>query len=543
MTNWITRLTPEMQNKYSLSGDWPNLTISDFMEKRLTECPDKVAVADTNHQFTFRQINSLTGNLAASLFNMGIGKGDVVSFQLPNWYQVMVLNLAVTRLGAVINPIVPIYKDREVRFILNQAESKAMIIPANFRNFNYVEMIRRLQPDLPDLKHIIVIGEETPPGTISLDSLLQDRGLPLPEIKADPDNVKLLMYTSGTTAEPKGVQHTHNTLLCENLHALGFWELNSDDVAFMPSPVAHVTGFKSLEMPLVIGCSLVLMDVWQPEKALELIEKWKCTFTVGATPFLQQLLHSPAFKQHDVGSMRMYACGGASVPPELIRETWREAGWRAFRVYGSTEAPTITLGIGKYGPLQKAAETDGMSVGYELRIVDDAHKPVPVGHSGEIVIKGPEVFVGYRDAALNEESFDAEGWFHTGDLGRLDNDGYLEITGRVKDIIIRGGENISAKEIEDLLHMHPGIEEAAVVAMPDLKMGEKVCAYVRLRTGKSLAFEEMVDFLASYHLARQKLPERLEIMDAFPVTASGKVKKNELRRDIAAKLGLSAVRT
>ncbi|MHB1419101.1 MAG: AMP-binding protein [Bacillota bacterium] len=541
MNNWHTRVTPAMKQKYSLSGDWPNLTLTELMQKRLAECPDKVAVADSNRQFTFQEINRLAENLAASLANMGIGKGDVVSFQLPNWYEVMVLNLAATRLGTVVNPIVPIYKDREVRFILKQARSKAVIIPASFRNYNYVEMMQRLQPDLPDLKQIIVIGEATP-GTISLGSLLEDRGLPIPEIKVDPDDVKLLMYTSGTTAEPKGVQHTHNTLMCENLHALAFWEISGEDVAFMPSPVTHITGFKSLEMPLVIGCSLVLMDIWQPETALKLIEKWKCTFTVGATPFLQQILHSPEFQRQNVSSMRIYACGGASVPPELIREAWRKSGWRAFRVYGATEAPTITLGIGKDGPLQKAAETDGMSIGYELRIVDAEHRPVPAGYEGEIVVKGPEVFVGYRDVTLNEESFDADGWFHTGDLGRLDSEGYLEITGRVKDIIIRGGENISAKEIEDLLHMHSSIEEAAVVAMPDTKMGEKVCAYIRLREGKQLTFEEMVNYLAGYNLARQKLPERLEIMDAFPVTASGKVKKNELRRDIAAKLGLIQVK-
>ncbi|MHB1421216.1 MAG: AMP-binding protein [Bacillota bacterium] len=543
MSNWSTRLTEDMKIKYTASGDWLNLTINDFARKRLAECPDKVSIVDRDQRFTFRQIDGMARNLAASLYNLGIRKSDVISLQLPNWYSAQAINLAINKLGAVSNPVVPIYKEREVGFILRQARTKAMIIPARFRNYDYVEMMQRLQPDLPDLEYIIVGGDEVPQGMLSLDSLLQDNHLPLPEVDIDPNAVKLLMYTSGTTAEPKGVQHTHNTLTCELFNVTRFWGLNQDDVVFMPSPVTHITGCAyALEYPFIIGCSAVLMDTWHPEAALALIEREKCTFTVGATPFLQQLIHSPALKEHDVSSLKIFACGGASVPPELIREVWREAGWHAFRVYGSTEAPTVTLGIREDGHLAKAAETDGLIYGFEVQIVDFDNNPVPLGRDGEIAVRGPELFVGYKDDALNKESFDADGWFHTGDLGRVDSESYIEITGRKKDIIIRGGENISAKEIEDLLHMHPSIEEAAVVAMPDAKLGEKVCAYARLREGKKITFEEMLDFLTGYKLAKQKLPERLEIIDVFPATPSGKIKKNELRLEIAGKLGLPPVR-
>ncbi|KJR96207.1 MAG: hypothetical protein VR68_14830 [Peptococcaceae bacterium BRH_c4a] len=538
------RITGEMKYKYTQSGNWLNKTIDDFMKERLNQYPEKIALVDKKVRFTFRQIETMANNLATSLYNIGIRKGDVVSFQLPNWHQTAIINLAATKLGAVINPIIPIYKEREVEFILKQSVSKVMIIPSVFRNFDYVQMMKRLWPNLPEISHVIVAGDDAQGGMVNLEELLQGNGSPPPlEAPVDPNDIKLLLYTSGTTAEPKGVQHTHNTLTCEIMNVRNFLELDQEDIVFMSSPVTHITGFLyALEMPVIIGCTAVLMDIWQPEKAIKLIEKEKCTFTVAATPFLQHMLHSPEIKKHDVSSIRSFACGGASVPPELIREAWNEVGWRVFRVYGSSEAPTVSLGIKRDGPLKKAAETDGMVVGYDVRIVDFDNNPLSVGQEGEIVVNGPELFVGYRNPSLNDECFDPNGWFHTGDIGKLDDESYLTITGRKKDIIIRGGENISAKEIEDLLHTHPYIEEAAVVAMPDLKLGEKVCAYVRLRGGKSLTLEEVVSFLSGYNLAKQKLPERLEIAGEFPMTSSGKVKKNELRKDIAAKLGLPPVR-
>jgi len=281
----------------------------------------------------------------------------------------------------------------------------------------------------------------------------------------------------------------------------------------------------------------VLMDVWNAEKALELMEKEKCTFTVAATPFLQGLLHSPDFAKHKIPSF-LFVCGGAYIPPELIKEAWA-VGWKTYRVYGSTEAPTITLGKGS---IEQASQTDGFVKNYECRIVDLDNHPLSYGQEGEIVVKGPKAFVGYKNQDLNKDSFDEEGWFHTGDIGRLNADGYMEITGRKKDIIIRGGENISVKEIEDLIHLHPSVEAAAVVAMPDKALGEKVCAYIKLRKGTTLDSRGLNDFLSSYKLAKQKLPERLEVIDEFPMTPSGKIKKHELRKDIADKLGLPPVR-
>lgn len=536
----VTRVDLQMIEKYTKDGHWGKRVLSDFFKINLEKNPSKVVLIDRDHRLSFEDIEKLSNNLAFSFWKLGISKGEVVSFSLPNWYQTVIINLAFTKLGVVVNPIVPIYKEREVSFILKQAKSIAMIIPDIFRGFNYVEMLEKIKPNLTHLKHTIIIGEKSAGGMISFEELMKGDGISLPYEEIDPNAVKLLLYTSGTTAEPKGVQHTHNTLICENLNYSAFRRLNEKDVILMPSPVTHLTGYLyGLELPLIIGCKVVFMDIWNPEKALELIAREKCTFGVGATPFLQALIHSPVVKNCDLGSLT-FSCGGAPVPPELIREAWSKGNLRAARSYGSTEVPTVSLGD-PAGFLEKAAETDGLVFGNEVRIVDFDNNPLPFGREGEIVVKGPEVFVGYRDPSLNEDSFDQERWFHTGDLGRLSSDGYLEITGRKKDIIIRGGENISAKEIEDLLHMHPSIEVAAAVAMPDVKMGEKVCAYVKLRKGTQLTFDAVIDFLLQHKLAKQKLPERLEILDEFPMTPSGKIKKHELRKDIAEKLGLQPV--
>jgi cyclohexanecarboxylate-CoA ligase len=523
---------PENTNK----GYWTNKTLCEFFEKVLERNPEKTAVVDRDRRISFKEIESLSNNFAGALRGLGIRKGDVISYQLPNWYESILVNMATTKLGAIINPIVPIYKEREVSFILRQAKSVAIIIPDTFRGYNYVRMVERIKSNLPNLRHIIVLGDMLDNGMVSFDSLLKDDNSLAKFETIDPNDVKLLIYTSGTTSEPKGVQHTHNTIMAENLNVSNFWGITSKDVIFMPSPVTHITGYLyGLELPFILGNKVVLMDLWDPIKALDLMRKEKCSLTIGATPFLLDLLRCFPLVENIVSPLT-FVCGGASVPSELIYKAWSKAGWRAFRVYGLTEAPTISAGIRPADSEKNAAETDGYVFGNEVKIVDDRNVPVAIGKEGEILVKGPEVFVGYKEQSLNNESFDKEGWFRTGDLGWLTMDGFLNITGRKKDIIIRGGENISAKEIEDLLQKHPSVEISAVVAMPDKKMGEKACAYVKLQQGTSFSFSEMVDFLLQYRFAKQKLPERLEIIDEFPFTPSGKIKKNVLREDIANKL-------
>jgi non-ribosomal peptide synthetase component E (peptide arylation enzyme) len=525
--------------KYTKEGQWRNKTLSDFLRDILERNPDEIAIVAGEHRLTYREIDHLSNNLARALRKMGITAGDVVSFQLPNWYQTAILNVALTKLGAVVNPIIPIYKEREVKFILSQAQSSALFIPDVFRGFSYIDMIQRIKTDLPDLKHVIVLGGEVREGTISMDSLLQGNGEPISEENIDPNDVKLLIYTSGTTAEPKGVQHTHNTLVCTALHDAKIIGLDENTITLMPSPVTHITGYcQALEFPFIVGSRAVLMDMWDAETALRLVEQEGCNYTIGATPFLQQMLDSPSLCPRKIASPFIFLCGGAYISPDLVQRAWDKAGWKTYRVYGATEAPTVTLGIGSR---ENAAETDGMVTNYAIQITDFEGQPLKFGEEGEIVVKGSKLFVGYRDPDLNQDAFGPGGWFHTGDLGKLSPEGYLKITGRKKDIIIRGGENISAAEIEDVLHLHPAIETAVAVAMPDSKMGEKVCAYVKVHQGLSLKFEEMIEFFEKHKITKQKWPERLEIVEDFPMTASGKIKKHILRKDISEKIGLSPV--
>jgi acyl-CoA synthetase (AMP-forming)/AMP-acid ligase II len=527
--------------KYTREGFWGGKTFLDYADESIKTCWGKDLIVTDEGRMTFGEVDERANNVAYQLRHLGVKEGDVVSLQLPNWPETFVVYLAISKLGGIANPIVPIYQDREVKYILRDAHSVAMIIPSYFRKFDYAQMMNRLSPELPDLKTVIVVRGSAPNGgMISYDSMVNEQA----PVKIKPENVssndiRLVNYTSGTTADPKGVQHTHNTLIAVQKACMDFCRLSEDDVWLTPAPLTHIQGLLfGLELPFILKNKVVTLSTWNPDKAIELIEKEGVTCSIGATTFLRDMVDSAAKRNYDVKPLKIYLCGGAEVPPELILRAWDHLGWRAMRCYGSTEAPMVGWGIDEHGTKDKGANTDGQVFRYEVKIVDDGRKELSLGNVGEIKVKGPKMFVGYTKAERNKESFDDEGWFYTGDLGRLDSEGYLEITGRKKDIIIRGGENISPKEIEDLLHLHPSVAEAAVVAMPDMRMGEKVCAYVVLRETKNLSFDEMVEFLVSQDLSKRKIPERLEIIDKFPRTPAGKILKTELRKDVASKLGL-----
>lgn len=541
-----TRLEKEYIEKYTKEGYWINKTLSEYLDEAVEKYPDKEAVVDRDKRVTYLQLGQIVDRMALGLLELGIKRGDVVSFQLPNWLEAVVIHHAVAKIGAITSPILPIYRSTEVKYMLEHSESSLLIIPREFRRFDYINMIDELRKELPALKHILVIdGNKLPEGMLSFEEFMEtkweDRGDPmsLKSIKPDPNEVMLIMFTSGTEAEPKGVLHTYNTLAHECRSSIDAWQLREDDVLLIGNPVTHIGGLlHGLEMPQMLKAKLVLMDIWNPDRAIEIIEKERCTFTTGATPFLLGIIQSPALVEHDLSSLRSFPCGGAGVPPSAIRDfASRFPACHVGRGYGSTEYPTVSVNfLGE--PLDKASERDGIPVlGTEVKIVDDTGREVPIGVSGEIIVRGPECFVGYLNPDLNKIYFDKDGWFHTGDLGRIDEDGYVEVTGRKKDIIIRGGENISAKELEDVLFTHPDIDEVAIVGMPDPIMQEKVCAYVIPKPGRTITFDELVSFLQKKNIAKQKFPERLEIVDKFPMTASGKVQKFILRQDIRKKLG------
>jgi cyclohexanecarboxylate-CoA ligase len=474
--------------------------------------PGRAAVVDRGRTITYGELDERVARAAGMLGARGVQPGDVVSFQLPNWWEAAVVHHAAIRIGAISNPIVPIYREREVGFILRQARSRVLVIPDAFRRFDFRAMADRLRDGLPDLRDVLVAG------TDAFDRALAEADPVAPAAGRAASDVALLLYTSGTEADPKGVLHSHETLVYECRSIIDLYGLSGEDRVFMPSPVTHITGvLYGLQMPFMLGTSVALLDVWDPARALEIIERERSTMTVAATPFLHGLTHAPELEARDVSSLRILACGGADIPPALIRRARERLGACATRVYGSTECPTVT-GTPPDAPEDSHAETDGAPIApSQLRLVD-----------GELQVRGPDLFLGYLDAALDEGAFTPDGWFRTGDLGTVDDAGRLTITGRAKDVIIRGGENLSAREIEDLLAEHPCVGEAAVVGFPDEVLGERVCAFV-VGDGSSPALEELVSFLRGRGVAAQKLPERLRVVDELPRTASGKVQKFVLR--------------
>jgi acyl-CoA synthetase (AMP-forming)/AMP-acid ligase II len=466
--------------------------------------------------------------LAGALHRLGIRAGDVVAIQVPNWVEGNLMFQATMLLGAVVLPIIHIYGAAEVSYILRQSGAKLLIVPDRWRNIDYLARLAEIERP-PTLRHVLVIGD-APAGCLGWQALLDTATHDYPEPELHPDDVALMVFTSGTTSDPKGVLHSHNSLLAE-LRA-GWTRTGDGDetraVVLSPWPAGHIAGVLGILRLYFSGAESVLMDAWNADAAARLVVEYRVTSSSGTPYFINSLLDAAAAGGHDISTLATYMVGAANVPPETV-ERCERLGIVTYRSYGSSEHPTISGGEPSQ-PVDKRANTDGtLRPGVAVRIVDDHGEEVPMGTDGEILSIGPEQFVGYQQAAFNADAFDEQGWFRTGDIGRLDEEGYLTITDRKKDIIIRGGENIASKEVEDLLVTLAAVQEVAVTAMPDERLGEKVCAFVVLKRGARLTLDDVRAHFVSLKVARQKTPERLEIVADLPRTASGKVKKFELR--------------
>jgi len=532
-------------------GHWRDEIFADYLDRCVAQVPDKTAIIGFNattgseRRLSYREFARLVERIAVGLCAIGIERGDVVSCQLPNWWQFPALVFACWQVGAVINPMMPIFREREVKFMLGFAQSKLLIVPREFRGFDHAGMARAIGPDLPHLQRLLVVGGS---GEESFEQILIDTPWEekhavkqiLAERRQRADDIIQLLYTSGTTGEPKGVMHTSNTLLsnirpfCERLG------LTSRDVVLMSSPLAHQSGFMyGVLMPVVLQSTVVLQDVWDPRRAAELIETQGVTFTFASTPFLLDLNHAVEQGGSNVESLRIFVAAGAPIPRVLVERATTTLGASVVSAWGMTENGAVTT-TRQGDPEEKAFYTDGCALpGMETRVVGPDNVPLRPGQEGLLKVRGCSNFVGYlrRPQHYNH---DADGWFDTGDLARMDADGYVRITGRAKDIIIRGGENIPVVEIEGLLFRHPAVQAVAIVAMPDPRLGERACAFVVPKQGQSFSFETMTAFLTEQKVARQYLPERLEIIDELPVTPSGKVQKFKLRE--AAQALSAAVR-
>lgn len=535
-----TTLTEERIKEYTEKGYWGTETLLDYYERSIKLYPDKIAVADyQGKRLTYGQLENMSSKLAYSLNEMGIKPGQVVSVQLPNWVEFTVVFVALLRLGVVINPVLPNFKEKELEYVLNKCESSALFIPNEFRNNDHTEMVKKIWSNCPNLKNVVVVGDKPVSDMLQLDSLI-DQGLPFnsQDNFARANDVVIILFTSGTESRPKGVMHTHNTVIFGEKTLGTMLGLSENDTILMPSTVAHATGcLHGVCLPIISGGQSVLLDIFTPEKALELIQRERCTYGMGATPFIHDMLGHQDFKKYDISSLRFFLCGGAPIPRKLVHDAFA-AGFKILAVYGSTESPPHTVNRLDDAP-EKIFSTDGAPLnGIEVMIVDEGRNPLPVGQEGEEASRGPNVCVGYLgEPELTAKSFDKEGWYYGGDLCVLDSEGYIKIVGRKKDIIIRGGENISCREVEDLLYAHPDIEEAALVAMPDERLGEKACAYIVLKPERKMVLSDIQKHLEAHGTAKYKWPEGMIIVDKLPRTASGKIQKFVLREEINKKFG------
>jgi acyl-CoA synthetase (AMP-forming)/AMP-acid ligase II len=457
--------------------------------------------------------------------------GSVVSFMLPNWHEAAVIYLAATLAGMVVNPILPSMRDRELLFILQDAHSRLIFVPSTFRQQNYVAMLSRVTAQLDSAPEVVVL-RGYPGRHTSYESMIQHAvpGKSLPVL--DPDAVRMILYTSGTTGRAKGVLHSHNSIHALICQIRDNWLVEAGDKFLVPSPIGHIGGsIYAFECPLLLGTTAVLMDQWNADDAVRRVDTEGCTHMAGATPFLEQMLAAAQRAGTHLPSLKLFVCGGASVPPALIRNA---AAYfeRAVvtRVYGSTEVPVTTVGATQRDDAKHAANTDGRAGLAEIKLVD--HTAATAG-AGEIHARGPQMLLGYLHPEDDADAFDPEGYFKTGDLAKWVDGEYLVVTGRAKDIIIRNGENISPKEVEDTLLGHPNIAAVAIVGLPDPRTGERACAVIVPRNLPGPDVASLRAFLDSHGVATFKVPEQVAIWEALPKNDAGKILKHQIRSALA----------
>lgn len=523
----------ERARYYHTVGHWRDDTIPGLIERAAAVTPSKIAVRDASGAaITYGDLASHAAAIAGYLAARGIGRGDIVTACLPNWWQTVAIFLGVQRLGAVINPVPVTYGRADLEFVLAKCQSKALFVAGRFRSNDFTEIVAAITSAEARAVPVIRIGDGS-----------RDIGMPLSDVLAhapvsaaydlSADDPAAVLFTSGTESRPKGAVHTHNTVLFGERAMATAMHVTADDTAFMASPISHATGFlHGYAMTLTHGGTLSLLDVFSGVAAAKQMREHRCAWTMGATPFLSDIADALAADNSKLPDLRYFLCGGAPVPEPLVRRA-TDIGLRILSIYGATESPPHTI-VHPEDPIENAWISDGRPLaGIEVMITDEDGRPLPPGEIGEERSRGPNTFIGYLgEPELTAKDSDAEGWYRSGDLGRLLPDGSLRIVGRLKDIIIRGGQNISVREVEDYLAGHPAVQMAALVAIPHPRLGETGCAVLVLKSGQALTLAEMATYLEAKGVAKYKLPERLEVWPALPTTPSGKIQKFLIRKQL-----------
>jgi len=534
--------------KMEAESFWEGVTIDDYFDRALAAKPHaramsaiRVATGERT-DLTWAELDRMADRAAIGLRRLGVGRGDIVCCQLPNSWQFVATCLGAARIGAVFNPVMPIFREHELSFMLAHGEVKVFIVPKIHSKHDHEAMAEGLRPRLPSLAHVVVLDGA---GPNSFDRLLCDpafdaeRHTITRDSRRGPNDVCTMVYTSGTTGEPKGVMHTSNTMFSNLKPFAQRLHMDARDVVLMASPMAHMTGFMyGFLLPLMLGARFVLMDSWNKDLAARVIEGDGVTWTMASTPFLMDLTNAVEEGGTSAASLRTFLCAGTVIPGPVVERAQRVLGARVISAWGMSENGAVTT-VRPEDPDNQSAISDGCPLpGVELQIRDAEGKPVGPGVEGDIWVRACSVFGGYlKRPHLN--GFDADHWFDTGDRGRIDDRGYIRITGRSKDIIIRGAENIPVVEVEAELYKHPAVALVAVVGYPDERLGERACAFVVPKAGQSLTFAQMQAFLAERGMTRQYWPERLELRDSLPMTASGKIQKFALRKMLRDEAGVA----
>ena len=525
-------------------GFWVDKSYDEFLQRAIEATPNKAALivyrADRPdpRRLTYAEFGDAVARAAASLRRLGVGRGDVISVQLPNWLEFAIITLAAFRVGAIVNPLMPIFRERELTYMLDFAQSKMFVTPKVFRGFDHEAMAKALRPGLPALEHVVIVDGEGPDGFESM-LLSSDERLPPPPIgeigATAPAEMSVLMFTSGTTGSPKGVMHCLNTLMACNISLAERFHLSDADTMLVCSPLGHMTGFAAgMLLGFKIGATVIFQDIWEPKRGVAIMAGENVTFSAGAATFLTDMCEA--------------VVAGAARPPTFayvpVRGRADSAG--ADRARASRARRSCLFAVGDDGISVEHADGARARAGQVLdlgrasarRRRGQGHaarrrRPAAVGETGVLKVRGAQMTLGYYKRP-DMEPFDAEGWFDTGDLAYMDEEGYIRISGRIKDIIIRGGENVPIVEIEGLLFKHPAILAAALVGYPDSRLGERACAFLILRPGESLDLRAVQDYMAENKVAKQYWPERIEIVDDLPKTPAGKIQKFQLREKAKA---------
>ncbi len=514
-------------------GLWLDRSVDDYFYEAVRRWPNKTALVAyrVDHpdslKLTYKELERRVDLATNSLKHLGIGKGDIVAIQLPNWWQFVVLALACGRVGAVVNPLMPIFREHELKFMINFSQPKLLVVPKVFRSFDHASMAQSLREQVPSLKYVAVVDDD---GGEGFQELLQSERSQLTKATdINCDDLAVLMFTSGTTGEPKGVMHNNNTLIACTTALAQRFHLDTDDVHLCCSPLGHMTGYAAVMLQsIMLGGTLVLQDIWDPKRGVEIMAQEGVSHMAASTPFLADICETVASGSVHPQQLSTFLCGGAPIPPVLIDRAIKELGVDVCSLWGMTETLGATLTEPERA-LEKSSSTDGSAVpGMEVKVVNSHGDILPIGETGSLIVRGAQMFLGYYKRP-DIVTFDTEGWFETGDLAYMDAEGYIRINGRIKDVLIRGGENVPVFEIESLLYKHPAVLSTAIVGYPDDRLGERSCAFVVLRPGANFDLLACQEWMAENKVAKQYWPERIEIIKALPATASGKIQKFTLR--------------